>query len=133
MPKIFQVKCQTERVSTLANNCLSILLHTGDTSRFKPEELTELFRMANEEKEFWVAFSEMKVKEEDLDVKENIGIDDKSKTPHQRLYDVLLAYQKTKTGKFDNTKELYKNVMNRICETYIDKIRELEDFGKINN
>ncbi|MDP2763192.1 MAG: hypothetical protein Q8O27_01605 [Enterobacteriaceae bacterium] len=126
MPKIFQVKCRIERVSTLANNCLSVLLHTGDTSRFKAEELTELFRMANEEKEFWVAFSEMEIKETDLKIEEDLDLG-KQKSPHKRLYDIILRYRKTKTGKFDGSRELYVQIMNKICENYLDKIKEFED------
>ena len=129
MPKIFQVKCQTERVSTLANNCLSILLHTGDTSRFKPEELTELFRMANEEKEFWVAFSEMKVREQDLKIDEpevdETGLSEK-KTPHKELFDLYLAYTKIKYGNFEKAKQLYIDAMKNMSNQVRNKIDELK-------
>ena len=123
---MFQVSATIEKVSTIANKCLSILIHTRDISNFKSEELVELFKMANEEKEFWVAFSELEVKESDLKIEEDLDLG-AQKSPHKRLYDIILRYRKTKTGKFDGSRELYVQVMNKICENYLDKIKELED------
>ena len=120
---MFQLKATIQKVSTLANSCFSILLHTQDISLFTPEELAKVFKM--NEKDVWVAFKELEIKEEELEIKDDLDI--KKKTPHKRLYDVLLAYQKVKTGSFDKTRELYEKVMNNTSEQYLDKIRELED------
>lgn len=122
---MFQLKCQTERVSTLANNCLSILLHTQDTSLFKPEQLSELFRMANEDKEFWVAFSELEVKQEDIKIEENLDLGEQ-KSPHKRLYDIILAYCKVRDNNFDKARETYVKLMNNISEQYLQKIEEVK-------
>ena len=129
---MFQTKSTIQKVSTLSNNCLAILIHTGDTSRFKPEQLAEMFRMVNEEKEFWVAFSELEVRQEDIKIEENLDVGEQ-KSPHKRVYDIILAYCKVKDGNFDKTRELYKKLMNNIADQYLNKIRDIEEANKVIN
>lgn len=125
---MFQLKCSIEKVSTLANKCLSILIHTQDISLYKEAELSELFKL--NEKDVWVAFKEVSIKEEDLKVEDNLDVGEQ-KSPHKRVYDIILAYCKVKDGNFNNSREIYKKLMNNIADTYLEKIREIEEAKNI--
>jgi hypothetical protein len=119
---IFQLKCSIEKVATLANNCLSILLHTQDISTYSPEELSQIFKL--KEKDSWVAFKEMEVEEKDIEVKE---VDLNQVSKHKRLYNVILAYKKNKEGSFDGAKELYDKTMDNVTDQFLDKLKEFSN------
>ena len=120
---MFQLKSQIQKVSTLSNSCLSIIIHTQDIALFTSDELAKLFELVD--KDIWVAFKELAIKEQELEIKDDLDL--KKKSAHKRLYDVLLAYKKVKTGKFDGARELYEKNLNNISDAYIAKMKELEN------
>ena len=120
---MFQLKSTIEKVSTLSNNCLSILIHTSDISLFTEVELTELFKLNN--KEVWVAFKELQMKDEDLKIEDKLDLGEQ-KSPHKRLYDICLAFKKLQTGKFDGARELYVDLMNKLAQQILDKMEDLK-------
>jgi len=122
---MFQVKATIEKISTLANHCISILIHTGDISKYSGAELSKIFDLRGDEKEVWVAFKELEVKEQDLNIEDNLDMG-KQKSPHKELYDLCLAYKKLQTGKFDGAREMYVEVMKKMSNQVRDKIEDLK-------
>jgi len=116
---MLQLQATIDGLKTMKNSTLKITLETQDIANFKPEELAELFKM--NEKLFWVAFKELEVKEEELDVKELKGEFKNEKSPSQRLRNILFVYWKEQKGKED-FEPYYKRQMEKFIDLIKDKL-----------
>ena len=122
--QIFQVACQISKVQTLADRGVQIKIETGELS---PDDITKLFELKSPEGMVWVAFKELPVKTEDLEIPEIVEKGSENKSPAQRLRGVFYRYfeQNWKRLGYKNIEQFelfYKMRMEKIINSVKEKL-----------
>ncbi len=90
MEKItFQTSAEISQVKTMADRGVRIQI---DTPELPPEDMARLFNLKKPETIVWVAFKDMPLQEKDLEIPEVLDKDIDTKSPSQRLRNVLFRY-----------------------------------------
>jgi hypothetical protein len=115
---IIQFSGIIDSIHSKKDRTLSVRLGTQELSS---EETAKIFD--HQGHLIWVAIAEGSMATEDLNIPEVLEDTDK-KTPSQRLRDRLAAYYKHHKGNFENFNTWYINEMNKIGQTYLDKLEK---------
>lgn len=117
MDKItFQTSAEISQIKTMSDRGIRVQI---DTPELKPEEAAILFGLKDTEGLCWVAFKSIPLQEKDLEIPEVIDKDVDTKSPSQRLRNVLYRYWEQNKKGLD-----FEMFYKRQIESFITRIKE---------